>query len=94
MEGGVPSVSIKQRNLMGAALGGAMFPAAKQLRSTMSTSQLKDFAGTKTAGLPLRAKPLKAPIKPIRARGMKVIPTRRTSIGDMYSSAKGTKAGI
>ena len=50
----MPSVSKKQRRLMGAAEHGAKFPMAKKLRKTMSHSQLQDFASTKEKGLPMK----------------------------------------
>lgn len=46
---------------MGAALeakrsGKAAFPEAGKVAKTMTTQQLKDFAGTKTKALPTRVK--------------------------------------
>jgi hypothetical protein len=55
----VPSVSQSQQHLMGAAYGGATFPAAKALRSSMTMKQLSDFASTPTKNLPVKVKPQK-----------------------------------
>lgn len=59
----MPSTSKAQQHAMGAALGGAKFPLAKALRASMTMSQLRDFASTKTKGLPSHAKPVKPPTK-------------------------------
>jgi hypothetical protein len=59
----MPSVSKRQQHLMGAAYGGATFPAAKALRREMSPTQLRDFAATKTKSLPVRAPKAKPPTK-------------------------------
>lgn len=52
----MPSRSKSQQKLMGAALGGAKFPAAKKIRASMSSSQIEDFAATKRKGLPEHVK--------------------------------------
>jgi hypothetical protein len=52
----MPSRSKSQQHAMGAALGGAQFPLAQKLRSTMSLGQLSDFASTPTKGLPSHVK--------------------------------------
>ena len=46
----MPAVSKKQQQFMGAEL--ARKRAGKRTRTKMTTSQLKDFAGTKHKGLP------------------------------------------
>jgi hypothetical protein len=48
----IPSVSKKQRRLMGAAEHGADFPMAKKVRASMTKGQMHDFAKTKEKGLP------------------------------------------
>jgi hypothetical protein len=40
-----PAKTPKQQRLMAAALHGASFPLAKKVRSSMTISQLADFAG-------------------------------------------------
>lgn len=42
----MPAKSQKQANLMRAALHGADFPKARQVRESMSRESLKDFART------------------------------------------------
>lgn len=69
----MPAISQAQGNLMRAAEHGATFPMAKKLRSTMSHSQLHDFATTKTKGLP-RHVPKKK----------KVLSHGATTLGAMY----------
>jgi hypothetical protein len=48
----MPAVSKKQQQLMGADLARAR--AGKKTRTGMSEKQLREFAGTKTKGLPTR----------------------------------------
>lgn len=48
----MPSTSKAQQHLMSAAEHGAQFPMARQVRESMSMSQLHDFAATKTKRLP------------------------------------------
>lgn len=48
----LPSKSKSQQRLMAAAEHGTQFPMAKQVRSSMTMSQLGDFAKTPTKGLP------------------------------------------
>lgn len=43
-----PARSAKQQRLMAAALHGADFPKAQQIRRTMSLSDLKEFAAKVT----------------------------------------------
>lgn len=50
----MPAVSKAQQHLMGADLARAR--AGKKTRTGMSEGQLKDFAGTKTTGLPAKVK--------------------------------------
>lgn len=50
----MPAKSKAQQHMMGADLARAK--AGKKTRTGMSASQLKDFAGTKTKGLPAHAK--------------------------------------
>ena len=50
----MPAESKAQQHLMAAAAHGADFPMAKKLRAAMTLAQLKDFAETKTKGLPYR----------------------------------------
>lgn len=50
----MPAESKAQQHLMAAAAHGAEFPAAKELRKTMTLAQLKDFAETETKKLPFR----------------------------------------
>lgn len=45
----MPARSIKQRNLMAAAEHGAKFPMAKKVASSMTHSQMHDFAATTNA---------------------------------------------
>ena len=40
----MPAKSASQRRLMAAALHGASFPKAKEVRASMTKEQLKDFA--------------------------------------------------
>ena len=49
----MPSVSRKQQAFMGAEL--ARKRAGKKTKTGMSSSQLSDFASTKTKGLPTRS---------------------------------------
>ena len=55
----MPAQSEKQRRLMAAALHGADFRKAKQIRASMTTAQLRDFAGRRHTGTsaPRRARP-------------------------------------
>lgn len=53
----MPAVSKKQAHLMRAAEHGATFPKAKQLRRSMTLSQMHDFAVTKTSKLPVHVTP-------------------------------------
>ena len=48
----MPAKSKAQARLMGAAAHGADFPMAKKVRSSMSLSQMADFAKTPRADLP------------------------------------------
>ncbi len=48
---------------MGAALGGAQFPAAQQIRSSMSLGQMRDFARGPMAGKPEHVKARHDPSK-------------------------------
>lgn len=57
----MPAKSVKQQRLMGAAEGGASFPLAEKIRETMKPADLKDFASTPHAGLPMKVKAPKAP---------------------------------
>jgi len=50
----MPAKSKAQQGFMGAEL--ARKKAGQKTKTGMSTQQLKDFAGTKTKGLPARAK--------------------------------------
>jgi hypothetical protein len=50
----MPAKSKAQQHFMGAEL--ARKQAGKKTKTGMSSSQLKDFAGTKTKGLPAKAK--------------------------------------
>lgn len=52
----MPARSAAQQRLMAAAEHGATFPMAKKLRASMTHQQLRDFAATKTRGLPKRVK--------------------------------------
>lgn len=52
MEQALPSRSKAQANLMRAAEHGANFPMAQQVRSSMTTRQMHDFAVGPTAGKP------------------------------------------
>lgn len=57
----MPARSVKQRNLMGAALnckrtGKCGNSEVKKVAKSMSENDLRDFAGTKTKGLPKRVK--------------------------------------
>ena len=47
-----PARSKAQQRLMGAALGGANFPAARAIRKSMTTEQIKDFASGSEKGKP------------------------------------------
>ena len=60
----MPAVSKAQQRLMGAAEHGATFPMAQKLRSSMTMSQLHDFAVGSEKGKPehvRKGKPAKAP---------------------------------
>lgn len=48
----MPSKSKAQANLMRAAAAGAKFPMARSIRASMTSSQIHDFAATKSKGLP------------------------------------------
>lgn len=48
----MPAVSKAQQRLMGAAEHGATFPMARKLRSSMTMSQLHDFASGSEKGKP------------------------------------------
>lgn len=48
----MPAKSKAQQRLMAAAEHGATFPAAKQLRRSMTHAQLHDYAATPTTRLP------------------------------------------
>ena len=50
----MPSVSKRQRRFMGAELG--RLQAGKKTQTGMSEEQLKDYASTKEASLPLKKK--------------------------------------
>lgn len=56
MRGLMPAKSQSQANLMRAAEHGASFPMAKQVRATMSLSQLHDYAATPDKKLPKHTK--------------------------------------
>lgn len=59
----MPAKSKAQQHAMGAALnckrGGKCSEMSEKMASSMSEKQLKDFAGTKTKGLPAKIKPRK-----------------------------------
>lgn len=44
----MPAKSQKQANLMRAALHGADFPKAKEVRASMSRQEMRDFSGFQT----------------------------------------------
>lgn len=50
----MPAQSESQRRLMAAAAHGATFPKAKQLRQSMTMTQLRDFADAPPAKVPHR----------------------------------------
>ena len=51
----MPAKSKAQHNLMEAALHGSAIPAAKKIRASMTTAQIKDFTATSTKALPKHA---------------------------------------
>jgi len=51
-----PARSKSQARLMRAAEHGASFPMAKKVRSSMTATQLRDFAATSTKKLPTHVK--------------------------------------
>jgi hypothetical protein len=56
----MPAKSQAQQRLMAAAEHGADFPMAQKVRSSMTHSQMHDFAATKRSSLPKKAKKSKA----------------------------------
>ena len=52
----MPSVSKSQQRLMQAAEHGADFPAAQQIRESMSLAQMQDFSRGPMTGTPERVK--------------------------------------
>ena len=50
----MPAESKSQRRLMGACEHGANFGVCKQMRKSMTTGQMHDFATTKETNLPER----------------------------------------
>ncbi len=65
----MPAKSKSQQRLMAAAEHGAQFPAAQQIRESMSLGQMRDFARGPTAGKPEHVK--KAGGHPNRLRNLK-----------------------
>ncbi len=59
----MPSKSKSEQRLFGAALGGAQFPAAQQIRESMSLGQMRDFARGPMTGKPERVKTRHDPSK-------------------------------
>jgi hypothetical protein len=53
----MPSVSKSQQRPMQAAEHGATFPAAKQIRASMTPAQIDDFTGGSMKGKPEHVKP-------------------------------------
>jgi hypothetical protein len=74
----MPAKSKAQQHLMAAALHGADFPMAQEVRASMSTKSLMDFAAGSTKGKPEHVK-RKAPGHPHR------------NLGKYLHSAKGKK---
>ena len=68
----MPSVSKAQQRLMGAAEHGASFPKAREVRASMTTRQLHDFASGPMKGKPAPAahpgKNLGAHLRPRKTR--------------------------
>ena len=52
----MPAKSKAQQHLMAAAEHGADFPMAKEVRKSMTKSQMHDFAATPTKNLPTKVK--------------------------------------
>ena len=52
----MPAVSQAQQRLMAAAEHGASFPMAQKVRSSMTLSQLHDFASGKMKGKPVHVR--------------------------------------
>lgn len=59
----MPSKSVAQQHLMQAAEHGANFPMAKNLRRSMSRTQLHDFAVGSEKGKPDHVKPQRKPFR-------------------------------
>lgn len=57
----MPAQSKAQQRLMGAALGGAQFAAAKKIRQSMPASTIKDFARGSMKGKPTHVPAKKHP---------------------------------
>lgn len=53
----MPSTSLAQQHLFGAAAGGAKFPEAEKLRQSMSPAKLKEFASAHVPGAPMHVGP-------------------------------------
>ncbi len=59
----MPAKSKSQQRLMSAAEHGAQFPAAQQIRASMSLGQMRDFARGPMAGKPEHVKKRHDPSK-------------------------------
>ena len=66
----MPAKSRAQAQLMGAAEHGADFPMARKVRSSMSLSQMADFAKTPRATLPAHVAAPKMPTEKMPGRPM------------------------
>lgn len=83
----MPAKSASQQHLFAAALAGAHFPKAQQLRSRMSKTQLRDFAGTKTRNLPDKIRSIRTRAPRGVTRGFLKDPP--TIVGRLYPSEAG-----
>lgn len=75
----MPSVSGSQQRFMGAAYGRAQAGHPRSTDPKMSVSQLRDFASTKTSGLPDRVKKASTGRQTERPRHYGSHPVRRST---------------
>ncbi len=88
----MPAKSKSQQRLMAAAEHGADFPMAKQIQSSMSLAQMRDFARGPMAGKPEHVKKAAARPAPMRpAAPMKAKGHPHSNLGAWLHPKKGSK---